>query len=316
MKILMEQLKIDKQKYDALREEERLREPKEMSPEEQRRIQGSTEFQNFFGNASRMIERALNQPSYDITVNYADEDDDTSIDTINKKLLPAQKFTDKKVNNRAVTSIAWSPKYSELMLASYAGQDDPMSFDPDGTVLVWNLHMPHRPEYSFNCNSAVLSAKFHPTNPKLIVGSCESGQIVIWDTREKNTPVNRTALASGHTHPVYAMNTVSVVNRVHNVVTVSTDGHLCVWSDNNLHKPSKEVRLQSGNQEITTTSFDYPRSNQNSMILGSDEGHLYKARVYDDEGIYESLNGHQAPITNVNFHPSLKNNNLADKQKP
>ena len=38
-------------------------------------------------------------------------------------------------SGRPVTALSWSPKYPELLLASYASQDDPLSFDPDGTVI-------------------------------------------------------------------------------------------------------------------------------------------------------------------------------------
>jgi len=124
--------------------------------------------------------------------------------------------------------------------------------------------------------------------------------------------VNRTSLSSGHTHPVYALELVSVVNRLHNIVSMSTDGHLCVWSDNNLHQCSKEVRMKHGKEEITTTSFAFPKTTQNSLIMGSDEGWLYKGHVYDNEGIYDAFQAHKAPITSVQYHPSQKSNNLAE----
>mmetsp|Transcript_15359 Transcript_15359/g.30191 ORF Transcript_15359/g.30191 Transcript_15359/m.30191 type:complete len:592 (+) Transcript_15359:33-1808(+) len=313
MKVLMDQLKNDKIKYDQLRDEERLKEPSELTPQEQKSVLESQSFQDFFARSTRMMERALNQSSYDITINYADNDEDDG-DVKTAACVQSHTFRDKRTSHRPITSLDFSSKYPELLLASYAGQDDPMSFDPDGTVLVWNLHMANRPEYYFTCNSAVLNAQFHPSNPKLVVASCASGQIVIWDTREKNTPINRTSLSNGHTHPCYALATVPVVNRLHNIVSVSTDGHLCVWSDNNLHDPSTELQLKfkDGKEEITCNSFDFPSRNNNSIVLGSDEGYVYKARIYDKEGIYEAQQAHDAPITNVQFHPSHKNNNLSD----
>lgn len=309
VKILMEQLKIDKQKYDVLREEERLAGDKEVSPEEQKRILSSPSFNEFFGKASRMVERALNASIYDFTVNYSDNAE--AAGKQNAGLRCRASCQDKRVSNRAVTSIDWSQKFPELLLSSYAGQDNPMSFDPDGAVCVWNMHMPSRPEYTFNCNSAVLAAQFHPTHPNLIVGACQSGQVVVWDTREKSTPVNRTSLSHGHTHPVYALAMLPVVNQLHNVISMSTDGQFCMWSDDNLHSPSKEIKMQYGKEEITTTSFACPKNSQ-SLVLGSDEGWLYKAHIYDNEGIYDAVQAHKAPITSVRFHPSQKNNNLAD----
>lgn len=310
VKVLMEQLKADKLKYDKLREEERLRDPTEMPPEEQRKVIESPAFQEFFTKSSRIIERALNQSSYDITIDYAnDTKDDEDVEMGSLKVVNV--FSDKKAAGRPVTSINWSHKYPELMAASYAGQNDPMSYDPDGTVLVWNLHM-SSPEYQFECNSSVLSVQFHPTNPHLLVGACQSGQVVVWDTREKSNPVNRTSLSRGHTHPVYSLDHVPVVNKLHNIMSVSTDGHVCVWSDNNLHDPSHEVILSYGKEEITTTCFAKSKRDNDTILLGSDEGYVYKANVYDKKGIYEANEAHKAPITRVAFHPSQKSQNTSD----
>lgn len=309
VKVLMDQLKIDKQKYDAIREEERLADHKELSPEEQKKVLTSPGFNEFFGKASRMVERALNQSIYDFTVNYSEEE--AASGKRGTGLQCRSTCQDKRVSSRAVTSIDWSHKHPELLLSSYAGQDNPMSLDPDGAVYVWNMHVPTRPEFSFNCNSAVLAAQFHPTHPNLVVGACQSGQVVLWDMREKNTPVNRTSLSHGHTHPVYSLDTLAVVNKLHNIVSMSTDGQLCIWSDNTLHSPAKEIKMSYGKDEITTTSFAFTKNLQ-SLLIGSDEGWLYKAHMYDNEGIYDATQAHKAPITSVRIHPSQKNNNLAD----
>ena len=68
----------------------------------------------------------------------------------------------------------------------------------------------------------------------------------MWDTREKSAPVNRTSLSDGHTQPVFAFATVSAVNKLHNIVSLSSDGMLCVWSDNDLHAPTTTLALRHG----------------------------------------------------------------------
>lgn len=35
---------------------------------------------------------------------------------------------------------------------------------------------------------------------------------------------------------------------------------------------------------VTTTTFSFPERDTNSVVLGSDEGYLYKARIYDTPG--------------------------------
>ena len=100
----------------------------------------------------------------------------------------------------------------------------------------------------------------------------------------------------------------SALGKLHNIVTVSTDGHLCVWGDNNLHDPSSEIVLANNKskEEITTTAFDFEARDTGNILLASDEGVVYKARVYDKEGIYDQHQAHAAPITNLQFHPSHK----------
>jgi dynein intermediate chain len=115
------------------------------------------------------------------------------------------------------------------------------------------------------------------------------------------------------------MRTVPLVNRLHNIVSVSTDGHLCVWSDNSLHEPSLELDLKAvdtgdakrAKDEVTTNSFAFAGRDTNTIVLGSDEGMLYRARLYDKPGtsetagIYSAIAAHDAPITAVEFHPVI-----------
>jgi dynein intermediate chain len=72
------------------------------------------------------------------------------------------------------------------------------------------LAMPTRPEHIFTCGSPVLSCRFHPTEPALVVGGCQSGQVVVWDVRAGRLPVQRSSLATvaranSHSHPICAM---------------------------------------------------------------------------------------------------------------
>ena len=89
-----------------------------------------------------------------------------------------------------------------------------------------------------------MAAQWHPTNKCLILGSTEAGQLVLWDTREKQTPVSRTSLSNGHTYPVFGLCAIPSVNSLYNIVSVSTDGTLCVWNDQDLVEPTSTVLLK------------------------------------------------------------------------
>jgi WD40 repeat protein len=207
--------------------------------------------------------------------------------------------------------------------------------DPDGSVLVWNLHMSKRPEFAFTSQSGVHTAQFHPAHPKLVVGACENGQLVIWDMRtSKHTPVNRSSLSHGHTHPVFALDIQPLASGVYQIVSASSDGQVCVWTENNLHKPLHDVQLVSlrpsslanvdgangaggvisaaSREDITTTCFDLPGRDTNTLLLGSDEGRIYKARLHDNanvaahERIYDVIQAHDAPMSSLQFHQNFK----------
>lgn len=143
--------------------------------------------------------------------------------------------------SRDVTDMDWSPLHRELMLCGYhmrtssttlaqpvgssatkvvSPDDTPSdSLAPrsgellsDGLALVWNLAMPNRPEHIFTCGSPVTTVRFHPTEASLIVGGCQSGQVVVWDVRAGRMPVQKSVLTTsasgnskGHTHPICAM---------------------------------------------------------------------------------------------------------------
>ena len=53
------------------------------------------------------------------------------------------------------------------------------------------------------------------------------------------------SLAHGHTFPLYGLTSVSTVNMANNIVSVSNDGRLCVWNDNNLAQPTTQLDLRA-----------------------------------------------------------------------
>jgi dynein intermediate chain len=89
------------------------------------------------------------------------------------------------------------------------------------------MHMHDRPEYIFHAQSDILTAKFSPFHPNLIIGGAYSGQVLLWDTRAKSAPVQKTPLTgSGHTHPVYSIDIVGTQN-ANNIISCSTGRWTC-----------------------------------------------------------------------------------------
>ncbi|GAM20377.1 hypothetical protein SAMD00019534_035520 [Acytostelium subglobosum LB1] len=284
----------------------------ELSEHDKNNILESDSFRSFFSRSSKVIERALYlDDSIDILVDYTKSDEVTKSST--KELTLVGTLADERwTKHRSVTDINWSPKHPELVVTSYSS-NEAGSHDPDGVVLVWSVNNYfQKPEYTFNCQSPVMTTFFSRFHHTLIVGGTYSGQIVVWDTRSKSTPVQRTPLSSiGHTHPVYSMSVVGSAN-ANSLVSISTDGKLCSWSLENLSQPIETLDLNSRNNtnisttaSIAVTSLVFPESEMNSFYVGTEEGVIYQAQRHGAKaGVNERFKGHYGPITSVDFHPS------------
>ncbi|XP_066262979.1 cytoplasmic dynein 1 intermediate chain-like isoform X6 [Euwallacea similis] len=284
---------------------EEIKEIRELSEEEKQMIILSEEFQRFVDRAGQIMERALCE-TVDIYTDYSGIGEEALDEKCHQRISFNRTFFDERWSkNRTITSLDWSPQFPELLLASYNNNEESPN-DPDGVVLVWNTKFKKTtPEYIFHCQSAVLSATFARFHPNLILGGTYSGQIVLWDNRvQKRTPIQRTPLsASAHTHPVYCLSVVGTQN-AHNLISISTDGRMCSWSLDMLGQPQEILDLhRMQGKPVAVTCLDFPSSDVNNFVVGSEEGAAYSAcRHGAKAGITETYDGHQGPITGVSVN--------------
>lgn len=281
----------------------------------------SQELAEFLTQATRVAERALFIGSkYDILVDYAAREGREG-ELVGDGQLPllTKLYDDRWSKNRALNSLSWSPKYNELLLGAYSS-NVAGSHDADGVVLAWTVqNLLDRPEFVFTCQSQVLTAQFSPFHPTIIVGGTYSGQVVLWDSRAKSTPVQRSPLSSlGHTHPIYCLDVVGTQN-AHNLVSISTDGTLCAWSMDNLTQPLEQIPLESkllvqkSTAPVAATAVSFPEGQVNQFFIGSEEGVLFQGQRHgSNQGVTERFQGHKAPVTGLSLHPSGGQTDLSD----
>ncbi|XP_063906445.1 cytoplasmic dynein 1 intermediate chain isoform X5 [Zophobas morio] len=283
-----------------------VKEVRELSEEEKQMIILSEDFQHFVDRAGRVMERVLCE-NVDCYTDYSGGLGEEGLDEKSHQRISLNRgfYDERWSRNRCVTSMDWCPQFPELLLASYNNNEDSPN-DPDGVVLIWNTKFKKStPEYIFHCQSAVLSAKFARFHPNLILGGTYSGQIVLWDNRvQKRTPIQRTPLsASAHTHPVYCLSVVGTQN-AHNLISISTDGRLCSWSLDMLSQPQETLdlhRMQS--KPVAVTCLDFPHSDVNNFVVGSEEGAAYSAcRHGAKAGITDTYDGHQGPVMGISVN--------------
>uniref|UniRef100_A0A8C4YXU7 Dynein cytoplasmic 1 intermediate chain 2 n=1 Tax=Gadus morhua TaxID=8049 RepID=A0A8C4YXU7_GADMO len=279
----------------------------ELTEEEKLQLLHTEDFMSFFERGSRIVERALGE-RVDVCFDYSGRDleDKEGEMQAGAKLVLNRQFADERwTKNRVVTCLDWSPQYPELLVASYNNNED-APHEPDGVALVWNLkYKKNTPEYTFHCQSEVMSAGFARFHPNLVVGGTYSGQIVLWDNRSnKRTPVQRTPLsASAHTHPVYCVNVVGTQN-AHNLISISTDGKMCSWSLDMLSQPQDSLELMfKQSKAVAVTSMAFPLADVNNFVVGSEDGSVYTAcRHGSKAGITDVFEGHHGPVTGLSCH--------------
>ncbi|KAF3016227.1 hypothetical protein G7054_g12589 [Neopestalotiopsis clavispora] len=293
-----------------------------LNEEELQAATGSEEFMDFVERTTKIMERALDE-EYDILTDYTlqaqniDEEEEQGGNSAGKgrrRIKETHQFYDERWSKkRMVTSIDFhpNPKFSEILLASYT-KNPAAPHDPDGVVLVWNPHLHSRPEFVFHAQSDILTAKFSPFHPNLIIGGTYSGQVLIWDNRAKSSPVQKTPLTgSGHSHPVYSVDIVGTQN-ANNVISVSTDGQLCSWSVDMLSQPQEQMTLTNPHpskfDDVAPTTMAFPSADPTYFLVGSEEGVIYPCHRYDRAGAKAGIDsrlayrGHTGPVMSVDFH--------------
>lgn len=302
-----------------------------LTNEELNAVTSSDDFMDFVERSSKVIERALDQ-EYDILADYSlsgpnglDDDDDAYGNTRGKgrrKVREVAQFYDERWSKkRMISAIDFSPKFPELVLAAYT-KNPSAPHDPDGLVQVWNMHLHDRPEFVFHAQSDVLTAKFSPFHPNLIVGGAYSGQVLLWDTRAKSAPVQKTPLTgSGHTHPVYSIDIVGTQN-ANNIISCSTDGVVCGWTVDMLAQPQEHLTLTTPppakTEDLSPTCMAFPQTDPTYFLVGSEEGTIFPCHRYDRAGAKAgvdqrvSYRGHAAPVMSMSFHPARGPVDLGD----
>ncbi|KXS13615.1 WD40 repeat-like protein [Gonapodya prolifera JEL478] len=299
--------------------------PPTLTDEERKALMSSEAFVEFVERAGKLVEVAMARPDggvWDYTVGVGEGTDSDLTRTVQLSV----EFLSDRVRSRAVTALDWSYKFPELLLAAYS-KSRTLSTDQDGYAAVWNMHVPARPEFVFQCQSDITSAIFSPHHPTLIVAGTYSGQVVLWDTRAKSLPVLKTPLSgAGHTHPVYSLAMVGTAN-AHALVSASTDGSVCGWQLDMLAQPTESIELtvpsnpQPKTDELAITCMGFPDSETTSFLVGTEEGAVYQGNRFDRAGAKAGVNpydvygragdkpggvvrgGHAGPVTGLHFHP-------------
>lgn len=316
-----QQLVFHKSKQVKTEENKLTEKDYEVIPKEERELKNyKDEIMEFLKTKINYMERAINEK--DIYKMFENEDYEyLSSLPDSSSVHPLLEFYVDKCAKRTVTSLEWSLKYPELLLSCYSRRTDDFAFQKNGLIHIWSLAYRKEPEFTFKCQPEITAAMFHPYNPKLIIGGTHTGQVMIWDTRGKETAVNKTPLGLGggqsgiksHTSDITCLGVIGSTNSSH-IISLS-NGALCLWSLNNLSSPVKRNELKTPmnkkeNEELTEMSIlsmGMQQYDTNHLLIGSDDNNIYQIDLNKDDSrniILNTFKGHDGPIYSVDFHPT------------
>ena len=129
---------------------------------------------------------------------------------------------------------------------------------------IWNVEHPSAPESVLTPSSPLVSIKYNPKDPHVLVGGMYNGLvgthplfsrimtdvvskltlavIAYWDTRKGTHPVDTSAIEKSHRDPVYSLAWVSSKTGSE-FFSASTDGQVMWWDIRKLSEPTETMVL-------------------------------------------------------------------------
>ncbi|CAH1797516.1 unnamed protein product [Owenia fusiformis] len=274
--------------------------------------------------ASKIIERMVNQNSYDDVSQDFKYWEDVSDDFRDQEgtLLPLWKFSFDRAKKLAVTSLCWNPKYKDFFAVGHGSYD--FMKQTRGMILFYSLKNPSYPEKIYSTESGVMSLDIHPEHPYLLAVGFYDGSVGVYNvTESRTTPMYLSTAKNGkHTDPVWQVRwQKDDLDNNLNFFSVSSDGRVVSWTlvKNELHYndviklalPESPSDGPDGTKLFTLgcgTSFDFHRQTDYLFLVGTEEGKIHKCSKAYSSQFLDTIQAHHMAVYKVvwnHFHPNI-----------
>lgn len=167
---------------------------REFTQTEQEDLLKSGEISNFVSDVVPRFELALQQNEimdvFHIDWLHLGDADDTFGSKADNHLKEYQSFTDLQFSKeKQITCIQWHPSIKGVVAVAVA---EKLTFDEridnaakiimtPSLILIWSFTDPIHPQLLLEAPDDIHSFMFSPSDPNIIAGGCQNGQLVLWD---------------------------------------------------------------------------------------------------------------------------------------
>jgi len=276
------------------------------------------------GRASKIVERMVNQNTYDAIAHdfkYWEDQSDEYRDN-EGTVLPLWKFFYERSKRMTVTAISWSPKYQDLFAVGHGSYD--FLKQTNGMICFYSLKNPSFPEHVYVTDRGVMCLDIHPVHCHLIVVGFYDGSVAVYNLEDKTTkPVHQSTAKSGkHTDPVWEVKwQKDNLDGNLNFYSVSSDGRVVAWTiiKSDLHftdiiqlKMDELPGTGPENTQINAlgcgTAIDFHKTVDYLFLVGTEEGKIHKCSKAYSSKYLSSFDAHHMTVYSVrwnHFHPKI-----------
>ncbi|KAJ3291402.1 Dynein intermediate chain 2, axonemal [Borealophlyctis nickersoniae] len=230
---------------------------------------------------------------------FGDAPDTITIDPPSAKSLNV--YRDPNSLKRAATYVSWYPDDGHKIAVAYSVLDFQqmpanMCFDS----YIWDVENPNVPDQTLTPPSPLVSVKYNPKDPHVLVGGCYNGLIAYWDTRKGAFPVDTSAVEKSHRDPVYNLAWVQSKSGSE-FFSVSTDGQVLWWDIRKLTEPTESLLLdpEKNGNVVGGTVLDFETTMPTKFMVGAENGSVFmcnKKAKNPSEKITHIYPGHHGPV--------------------
>jgi dynein intermediate chain len=331
MSMLQEEEEVPTFDYTPIIDEDEEDEDKEKGPvvkrvpeEEVEKIFGSNKFKKFIRRGSAELNDAL-EDTYTLIEDVLEYENPEVAQDLRERITEQHTYMEElQLEGHMCTNVQWCNTHAEWFLAVYQANS---TEEHMGKVVIWTTENKGTkpPVIILKSTKKVNRAIFSPTNENIVFGGLSSGQVVMWDIKEKALPIMKTKpTLDNHNLPIYCLEMINDGRR-DLLLSLSYEGKLCIWNPETLGEPlsTDNLTFKTEKSRSDREADETPLAPMVSMVckgtsdtrlfVGTYDKLIQEYKISDlvnknEEMIVHSYKAHNAPVSAISYksNPSKK----------